>query len=218
MSFFCFVQTTNEDFSWSFIWFAPAWCVFLNLYSTPSKRTKYRSPTPTKMILECTGTSIHCKTCRYVHSLCVSLLKEKIMVQICKWLLWKLYFDLLYIVGSDQRESEHSHRFVLSLMLHINGFEGSYCPRDHTSLLSTMQLMRGLSLYIYITPLLSFSVLEDNHSLLNPLILLTHWSNRTRLHMTEIDPSRGFSIAIITYNRLHSLNLKSRNMHLFFKL
>lgn len=93
VSFFCFVQTTNEDFSWSFIWFAPAWCVFLNMYSTPSKRTKYRSPTPTKMILECTGTSIHCKTCRYVHSLCVSLLKEKnhgtnMQMVVMKALLW----------------------------------------------------------------------------------------------------------------------------------
>ncbi len=54
---------------------------------------------------------------------------------------------MLYIVGSDQKGSEHTGS-DFSLMLHINGLEGSYCPRDHIPSLSTMQLLRGLSLCI----------------------------------------------------------------------
>lgn len=77
----------------------------------------------------------------------LSLRKKKCKVQICKWVLWKLYFKMLYIVGSDQKGSEHTGS-DFSLMLHINGLEGSYCPRDHIPSLSTMQLLRGLSLCI----------------------------------------------------------------------
>lgn len=56
---------------------------------------------------------------------------------------------MLYIMGSDQEERECTGS-GFSLMLHMNGF-----VRETTSLLSTMQLMRGLSLSV------SLSLLED---------------------------------------------------------
>lgn len=58
---------------------------------------------------------------------------------------------MLYIMGSDQEERECTGS-GFSLMLHMNGF-----VRETTSLLSTMQLMRGLSLSVS----LSLSLLED---------------------------------------------------------
>ncbi len=94
----------------------------------------------------------------------LSLRKKNVRYKYANGCYESFTLKMLYIVGSDQKGSEHTG-YDFSLMLHINGLEGSLSKRPHPFFQLCNSCVGSLSVSF-------FSPLEDNQSLLNPLILL----------------------------------------------
>lgn len=119
---------------------------------------------------------------------------------------------MLYIVGSDQKESERTGS-GFSLMLHINGSEGSYRPRDHIPSFNYATHAWALSVSRFLSPRGLPVSTEPSHFPVKATVHAYTWLTRLIL---DGDFQQWVLLTLKLWNIFP--NSWSRNMLLFIKI